>query len=176
MTPDTCCDTQHLTCATWHMTNFRSLALTVWELSCFEDMEEKDDWVTQLLTEVLVVRGSNSALLNTFMIFRCFICSWVYRTDIWQLKYIFFKLIDTGSNEESGCDYYNEKNLNSFQCSVTENKTKNIIITFFTNYHFWWVFLIISESVPFKELMFFGIVISVFRFKHPCTVISIFGL
>ena len=33
-------------------------------------------------------------------------------------------MIDTGSNEESGCDYYNEKNLNSFQCSVTENKTK----------------------------------------------------
>ena len=48
-------DTWHMKCDTWHVTyrgwwtlsqNWRSLTPTAWELWCFEDWEEKDDWVT----------------------------------------------------------------------------------------------------------------------------------
>ena len=31
-----------------------SLALTVWELWCFEDLEEKDRWINQLMMKVFV--------------------------------------------------------------------------------------------------------------------------
>ena len=34
--------------------NVRSLALTVLELRCFEDLEEKDELLTELITEVFV--------------------------------------------------------------------------------------------------------------------------
>ena len=49
-------DMWQVTCDMWHMThsvgwkfsqNFSSLALTDWELWCFENMEEKDDWLSQ---------------------------------------------------------------------------------------------------------------------------------
>ena len=101
--------------------------------------------------------GSNSTLLIIFMVFRCLICSLVYRTDIWRLKYFF--LIDWHRLKSSvWLQLLQRKNLNSFQCNVTENKTTNFkMITFFTNYHFWWVFLIISASEPFKELRFFAL-------------------
>ena len=48
-------DTWHMTCDMWHLThrgwwtlsqNFRSLAITVWELWCIKDWEEKGDWAT----------------------------------------------------------------------------------------------------------------------------------
>ena len=57
------CDTWHMTCYMSHMThrgrwplcqNFRSLALTVWELWCSEDISTKDEWLNELITEVFV--------------------------------------------------------------------------------------------------------------------------
>ena len=51
LTPDLWC----VTCDRWQVTHrgwwtlsqhFRSLALTIWEWRYFEDLEEKDDWVT----------------------------------------------------------------------------------------------------------------------------------
>ena len=48
------CETWHMTCNMWHVThggrwtfsqNFRSLAHTVWEWRCLEDLEEKDESV-----------------------------------------------------------------------------------------------------------------------------------
>ena len=56
MTCDT--DTWHVTRDMWHMTrlggwtfsqNFSSLALTVCDLWYYEDLEEKDDSITELL-------------------------------------------------------------------------------------------------------------------------------
>ena len=51
-------DTCHLigdTCVGWTFTNnFSSIALMVWELGCFEDLEESDDWPTLLLTKLFV--------------------------------------------------------------------------------------------------------------------------
>ena len=39
-------DTWHVTHDRWHVThNFSSLALTVWDLWCFEDLEEKERWL-----------------------------------------------------------------------------------------------------------------------------------
>ena len=32
---------------------FSSLALTVWELWCFEDWEEKEDWINELINELV---------------------------------------------------------------------------------------------------------------------------
>ena len=54
------CDTKQVTHDRWHMThgegctfspNFSSLALTVWDLWCFEDLEEKYEWMTKLYVE-----------------------------------------------------------------------------------------------------------------------------
>ena len=51
--------TWHVTSDTWHVTswgrctfcqNFNSLALMVWSWRCFEDLEEKGDLVTELVT------------------------------------------------------------------------------------------------------------------------------
>ena len=66
------CDTWHVTCDTWHVTrgiwhvtclggwtfsqNFSSLALTVCDLCHYEDLEEKDDWVTDLMNDRGVCR------------------------------------------------------------------------------------------------------------------------
>ena len=60
-------DTWHMTHNIWHVThgggwtfsqNFSSLALTVWDLWCLEDWEEKDDsmkeWMNESVTEVFV--------------------------------------------------------------------------------------------------------------------------
>ena len=57
-------DTRHMACDTWYVTcgegsrfsqNFCSLALTVWDYGCFEDLEEKDDshneWITKVFVE-----------------------------------------------------------------------------------------------------------------------------
>ena len=60
-------DIWYVTCDMWHMTNdighmthnrlltfcqsLRSLALTVWELWCFEYLEEKDDWLTESIND-----------------------------------------------------------------------------------------------------------------------------
>ena len=52
-------ETWHVTCDIWHVTcggwtfshNFSSLALTVFELWYFEDLEKKADWLTDSVTE-----------------------------------------------------------------------------------------------------------------------------
>ena len=64
----------HMTGGTWHVThntrhltfdrlwtlgqNFRSLALTDWEIGCFEDLKEKDDqlneWINEWVTKLFV--------------------------------------------------------------------------------------------------------------------------
>ena len=55
------CDTWYVIFDTWHMThrgwqtlcqNFRSLALTVWELWCFKDWEEKGDSLNELINQL----------------------------------------------------------------------------------------------------------------------------
>ena len=59
------CDTWHVTCFMWHVTpggrwtfsqNFRSLAHTDWEWRCFEDLEEKDMWLKELMSDEGVYR------------------------------------------------------------------------------------------------------------------------
>ena len=56
-------DTWQVTCDMWHMTigvlwtfsqNFSCLALMVWDSWCCEYLEEKDHWINQLVTEVIV--------------------------------------------------------------------------------------------------------------------------
>ena len=58
-------DTSHMTHDTFHVThdrwgrwtypqNFSSLALTVWEWRCSEDISAKDHWVNQWITKVFV--------------------------------------------------------------------------------------------------------------------------
>ena len=62
------CETWHGTWDTWRMThdrwwtlcqNFRSLALTIWELWCFEDLEKQEvnslsEWINQYFTTLFV--------------------------------------------------------------------------------------------------------------------------
>ena len=61
------CDMWHMTCDMWHLThhrwwtlcqNFRSLALTIWESWCFEDFEEKDDWLNESINDKGVSRAA----------------------------------------------------------------------------------------------------------------------
>ena len=79
-------DRWHVRCVTWHLTrdirhviygrrwtfshNFRSLAYTVWEWWCLEDLEEKGDLANQLMNHEGVCRTVPSALglLSTFVI------------------------------------------------------------------------------------------------------------
>ena len=58
-------DTWHMTPDTWHVTlgggwticqNFSSLALLVWARKWFEDLEEKDRWLNQLISDEAVYR------------------------------------------------------------------------------------------------------------------------
>ena len=53
-------DTWHVTCDKWHVwggwtfsQNFSSLALTVCDLWYYEDLEEKDHWLTQWINELM---------------------------------------------------------------------------------------------------------------------------
>ena len=73
-------DIWHVTRDTWHVThdtwdvwggwtfsqNFRSLALTVWDLGYYEDLEEKDEWINQLINHEAVYRTAPATpgLLN----------------------------------------------------------------------------------------------------------------
>ena len=48
---------------TWHVVGgehglniFSSLAITFWDLWCFEDLEEKDDWLTETINDKGVCR------------------------------------------------------------------------------------------------------------------------
>ena len=59
------CDKWHVTCDTWHVTwdmlggwtfsqNFSSLALTICYLWYYEDLEEKDDLLTELMNYLII--------------------------------------------------------------------------------------------------------------------------
>ena len=53
------CDKWHVTCGDWwgwsFSQNFSSLTLTVWERQfLFEDLEKKDDWLSEIILMVLV--------------------------------------------------------------------------------------------------------------------------
>jgi hypothetical protein len=59
------CDTWQVTHDTWHVPrlggwtfsqNFSSLALTVCEIWYYEDLEEKDEWINQLINYEAVYR------------------------------------------------------------------------------------------------------------------------
>ena len=47
-----------------------------------------------------------------------------------------------------------QKNSTLFNVALLKKNTKKI---FNINYHFWWVLLIISATVPVKELRFFAL-------------------
>ena len=71
------------------------------------------------------------------------------------------------SNEESGCTYYNAKNLHSLQCTVAEKIKKNPKNTFFK----------ITVFVVFHDFFINGTVLRVgvfSAFKHPHMIIFIF--
>ena len=72
------CDRWHVTGDRWHMThgvgwtfsyNFSSLALTVWDLWFFEDLEEKDQWVSDSVNKEAVRRTAPATrgLLKTLL-------------------------------------------------------------------------------------------------------------
>ena len=63
------CDMWHMTCDTWHATrlggwtfskNFSSLDLTVCDLWYYEDLEEKDEWINQLIIDEAVYRTATA--------------------------------------------------------------------------------------------------------------------
>ena len=60
-------DRWHMTGDKWHMTGDRR---QVWVLWCFEDLEEKDNSVTQLMNDDAVCRTAlaTPGLLNTYEI------------------------------------------------------------------------------------------------------------
>ena len=53
------CDMWHMTHGVWWTLwqNFRSLALTVWELWCSEDISTKDDPLNELINELMNYKG-----------------------------------------------------------------------------------------------------------------------
>ena len=71
-------DMWHMTCDMWDVTgggwwtfsqNVRSLALTIWEWRCFEDIFTKDHWVSELVNDECVCRTSPATpgLLNILL-------------------------------------------------------------------------------------------------------------
>ena len=61
------CDRWHVTCDMWHMTwdmwqveggehSLSSLALTAWEWKFVEDLEEKEQWLNQSISDEAVCR------------------------------------------------------------------------------------------------------------------------
>ena len=78
------CDTWHVTCDTWHVIrdtwhmtngvggtfsqNFSSLALTVCDFWYYEDMEEKADWINELINDEAVYR--TRSVKNTTSIYQ----------------------------------------------------------------------------------------------------------
>ena len=71
-------DRWHMACDMWHMksdmrwtlfTNFRSLALMVWGLWCFEYLKEKDDWpIIELINDwgICITTKATPGLLNNY--------------------------------------------------------------------------------------------------------------
>ena len=52
------CDTGHVTCDMWHITGGedcvqKSIDLTVWELWWFYDVEEKYNWLNELIVKLI---------------------------------------------------------------------------------------------------------------------------
>ena len=64
------CRTWQVTCDKWHMTcfqNFSSLALMVWKRQCFEDWEEKTDWLTWFFRiYIFIERGQTDCIATTW--------------------------------------------------------------------------------------------------------------
>ena len=98
-------DTWHVTrCDTWHnrggehsLKNFSSLALTVCDLWCYEDLEKKDDWLNEWINDQAVHRTA-PATLGLLKIFQFWVPSSKMSQTMckWRLKIQIFFLNRSG--------------------------------------------------------------------------------
>ena len=126
MTPDMwnlTCDTWHVTCNTGHVThgwgwtfsqNFSFLALTVWDLWCSEDLEEKDYWINQLINYKGYCRTAPATpglLINDQLIMLLYVQQpWVY------LVYIYFV---NDFNKKFMIVFISQENLASYRIKIS---------------------------------------------------------
>ena len=61
--------------------NFRSIALMVWDLWCFEDLEENDDWLNEWITESVTYEGDCRTAPATPGLLKSCLC-----LDIFQIR------------------------------------------------------------------------------------------
>ena len=130
------CDMWHMTCDIWHMThgvawtfsqNFSCLALMAWDLWCCEYLEEKADWLTEWINELMndeaVYRAAPATpgLLNM-----TFLVTWGYEFQ-YQHVLILVVILSAHLKQKSVANYFCNI-VRSIKSLVTQMLVYNFLI------------------------------------------------